>query len=226
MIRNNGYFLILIIFLFLVTIFLPDKVYAQGYDGPWALITSGCSAGAVWTGEVDGARFWDTCSEGYFCEYEWAAPSGVSSVEWFIDGISYGTPSTQTPIEEGDDCTCDNVDTGGQPCVWVCEGVPETWFVSDTIPAGLPAGDHTLRLRVESVGRSHEATCTFTIEAACVCTANSNWCEGNYAWHCSSDCLSKWSENCDSYDGWYDTSLRRWVTARFHLISQSFRSLM
>ncbi|MEX2724997.1 MAG: hypothetical protein Q6367_013985, partial [Candidatus Freyarchaeota archaeon] len=31
-----------------------------------------------------------------------------------------------------------------------------------------------------------------------ICTPNSNWCEGNTAWHCSSNGCSKWSEDCGS----------------------------
>jgi len=77
----------------------------------------------------------------------------------------------------------------------------------------LPAGDYVLRITSQGCS-SNCGDCyadfPFTKEAACVCTANSNWCEGNYAWHCSSDCLSKWSENCDSYDGCVGTTYRDW----------------
>ncbi len=167
----------------------------------------GCFVTCKGSGEycpMDSACFPYAGIETQRCGYSPLTPScGISADP---SSINVGQSSTLTwSSDANSNCTASNCTAWGGWSGSKSSSGSETVSPSSTTTYGLTCTNSCL-------DGSASSDCSVTVNViACVCTANSNWCEGNYAWHCSSDCLSKWSEDCDSYDGWYDTLSRKLI---------------
>jgi len=126
-----------------------------------------------------------------------ASPSTIGAGE--SSTLTWSSDANPNCSPWGECCTA----SGGWSGTKSTSGSEPVWPTETTI--------YTLTCTNNCEDGSVSKDCSVTvIIGSQICAPNSNWCEGNYAWHCSSDGLSKWSEDCDSYDGCVGTTYRDW----------------